>query len=100
MPRKRTRYQDLEIAGQELTQAEVFEAIRQLARDERFAAVVTWLKRSEAAWAMRVGATENAGDHGKLASMTGSMGALIRLQTQLSEILRKSRETPSPSPAD
>lgn len=100
MPRKRTRFEDLEAAAEELTDTEVWESIRQLGRDDRFAAVLAWLKRSERAWTLRAGLTETASDPGKLASTAGAMGALIRLQAQLSEKLKKSRETPSPTPGD
>ena len=100
MPIKRTRYEDLKLAGDELTSDELWEGIRQLARDDRFAAVVAWLERSEAAWALQAAAPENALEHGKIASITGSMGALVRLKAQLREKLRKTKESPAPSPAD
>lgn len=100
MPTKRTRYEDLKLAGDELTSDELWEGIRQLARDDRFAAVVAWLERSEAAWTLQAGASENALEHGKLASIAGSLGALVRLKAQLREKLRKPKDTAPPSPAD
>lgn len=100
MPRKRTRFEDLETAGRELTDAEVQDQLRMLARDERFAAVVAWLARSEAAWRLDVAGHANGEKQGHLAASAGGMGACLRLQAQLRSIVDKARSAPSASPAD
>jgi hypothetical protein len=58
MPRKRTRYDELELAALDMTDVEVHEGLRQLSRDDRFAAVVAWLARTEHAWRAQVGDTD------------------------------------------
>lgn len=100
MKRRETRYEFLDKAGRELSHAEIKETIRQLARDDRFAAVVAWVERSSAEWAIQAADPRNAENHGRLASYAGGLGGVLRLQGHLREILNARPEAPPPSPGD
>jgi hypothetical protein len=100
MPRKRTRFDDLAVAAEEMTQAEIHEYLRQLARDERFAAVVGWLSKSEAAWRVQVAAVADRAEGQQLAVATGGMSAVMRLKAHLGEIIKKAAPSQPASPGD
>jgi len=82
-------YEELSEAGRKLGEKRVYEQIRELARDPRFAAVAAWLDRNEAAWAATVSSQGMARDHGKLAHAAGSLHAVQVLRGQLMTALGK-----------
>lgn len=100
MARKRSRYDELEVLGRELTEDEIHEQLRMLARDDRFAAVIEWLVRSERGWKVEVANAASTEAPANLAAHAGGMGACMRLEAQLRGIVDRMRNASPPSPAD
>jgi len=82
-------YDELSEAGRKLGERQVYDQIKELARDPRFAAVAAWLDRNEAAWAATAASQAMAKDHGKLAHAAGSLHAVQVLRGQLMTALGK-----------
>lgn len=64
------------------------EELVQIARDQRFAAVVAFIEAHRLSWSQAVGAQSMASDHGKLAHAAGSLHATDRLIGELRTRLR------------
>lgn len=86
------RWREIDQRARELMDGEpkvMIELLRQLARDERFPAVVALLRQLELEWGATASAQAMAACHGKLAHANGShfgvRHAIARLQTTLSE---------------
>ena len=82
-------YDELSEAGRKLGERQVYDQIKELARDPRFAAVAAWLDRNEAAWAATAASQTMAKEHGKLAHAAGSLHAVQVLRGQLMTALGK-----------
>ncbi len=83
-------YEELMEAGRRLTPKQVEGQLRELARDDRFAAVLAWLERNHRAWVASVSDQRLAKDHGALAHASGSLHALELLTAQLQTTLATS----------
>lgn len=77
-----------------MPEKDVKESLRQLARDVRFAAVVSVLLRYERAWSSAVSDQAIATDHGKLAHAAGSLYGLRVLQQAMAGIIDPPRPDP------
>jgi len=97
-------YKEIEEAGRRLSERQVNDQVRELARDPRFAAMAEWLRRNGEAWAQTVGSQGLAESHGKLAHAAGSLHAVEILRAQLCAIVERTQKRSggemSPGPRD
>ena len=84
---------ELQRAADDLDPRLVDEQLRELARDPRFAAVLAWLDRNNAAWQASVSQQRLADSHGKLAHAAGSLYAVSLLKNQLAALLEPKTES-------
>lgn len=98
MAKKRTRWLDLVELSRGMDPVEAQAQIRSLAADQRFAAVVAWLRSKEEAWAATVASQGMAAEHGKLAHAAGSLYCCQALSGSLRQIVEP--PAPPPNPGD
>jgi hypothetical protein len=95
------KYAELQEAGRRYTDRQMRVAIRDIAADPRFSALVIWLERNEQAWTESMALQALADSHGKLAHCSGSLHALFTLQRQLMAMVEaKEKKGPAMEPND